>query len=215
VGVAGPLLGVALGVLIALHRRRWLAGLATGAFVGSLIGLSAGSLLFTVAMLQARLLSQLACLTYSADGRRMVSGSHTGQVVVWDAATGEPIWEVDGHPGFSVFQAVFRADGERVASAGADGSVRVWDAGSGRAIVTLRDRGPGLPELAFSTDGKCLAGAFQSGLIRVWDLQTGQEVRSVPFPGGLGSVFAFSPDRKRLAAFGREGMRVVSGFWDP
>jgi hypothetical protein len=215
IGMAGPLLGSVLGLAVALRRGHWLRRLASGAFIGSLIGLIPACLLFTTAMNLDRTESapdRLTGLNFSPDGRQMVSGTPNGRVMLWDAATGKSIWKEHGHPGSYVSQTVFSHDGKRVASVAVDGSVRVWEAHSGRGVVTLSGR-PLLRELVFSPDGKRLAGRYIDGLIQVWDVQTGQEVHSLTIERDRLSLRAFSPDGKRLVSFGEEGMQVRSDFW--
>jgi hypothetical protein len=218
VGVAGPLLGPVVGVLVTLRRGRWQTGLALGAIIGPLLGFSGGGVLFSIAFMQmqARIsrASDVALLNYSADGKRMVTASRNGQVAVWDGVTGELIWEKEGHPRSDVRHAVFSGDGRRVASVAADGSVCVWDSRTGEPITSLPVPVAGVSKLLFSRDGKRLVGASAVGPIHVWDVQSGQEVRSLPTQRGPVFLMAFSPDGHRVATFGQESMRVVTGFQD-
>lgn len=219
VGVAGPLLGPVVGVLFTLRRGRWQRGLTLGAIIGPLLGFSGGGVLLSIALMQmqAKISSAgyvVLVLNYSADGKRLVTGSRNGEVAVWDGVTGELIWEKQGHPRSDVRQAVFSGDGRRVASTAEDGSVCVWDSGTGEQITTLPVPGKGLLKLLFSQDGKRLVGVSSLGPIHVWDVQSGQEVRSLPSQRSPVFQIAFSPDGQRIATFGQEGMRVVSGFQD-
>jgi WD40 repeat protein len=76
-----------------------------------------GPLLRTEATLQA--------LAFSPDGSRLVGGTKTGLVTIWDPATGDRLASLDGHDG-PVISLAFRPDGHRVASGGADGTIRLW-----------------------------------------------------------------------------------------
>jgi serine/threonine protein kinase len=218
VGVAGPLLGPVVGVLSTLRRGRWQRGLALGAITGPLIGFSGGGVLLSFALMQmqARIsrVGDVLLLNYSADGKRMVTGSRNGRIAVWDGATGELIWEKEGHPRSDLRQAVFSGNGRRVASGAVDGSVCVWDSGTGEQITTLPVLTGGVSKLHFSQDGNRLVGVSVLGRIHVWDVQSGQEIRSLPSQQGPLFLMTFSPDGRRVATFGQEGMRVVSGFQD-
>jgi WD40 repeat protein len=68
----------------------------------------------------------VTCLAASPDGRLAVSGSADHTVRVWDVATGEERWKLDGHTG-PVTGVAFSPDGRRVASCAADRTWRVWE----------------------------------------------------------------------------------------
>jgi WD40 repeat protein len=148
-------------------------------------------------------------LTFSADGKRLVSGSRDHTVAVWDVATGERVHRFDGHQG-PVMCLAFSPDGKRLASGGSeDHTLLVWDV----ATAKLLHRCPGPSEwvlcAAFSPDGKTVAtGEGSNGTgdtecqIRLWDTATGRLTRE--FFGHLNSVqsLAYSPDGRTLATSG-------------
>jgi WD40 repeat protein len=84
-------------------------------------------------------------VVFSADGRRLAGGGgiykgrgkwETGEINVWDAASGQNVLAFAGHAqGVSGLD--FSPDGNRLASAAADG-VKVWDAASGKQLLCLR-----------------------------------------------------------------------------
>ncbi len=66
-------------------------------------------------------------LSFSPDGRRILTPSSAGTVGVWDTATGRRVHELIGH-GNDVLCAAYSPDGRRIATGGRDDSVRIWDA---------------------------------------------------------------------------------------
>ena len=67
---------------------------------------------------------------FSADGRRVVTGSDDKTARVWSATTGAMEVELRGHSG-RVFSACFSADGRRVVTGSGDKTARVWSATTG------------------------------------------------------------------------------------
>jgi WD40 repeat protein len=64
-------------------------------------------------------------IAFSADGRRFVSVSEDGAAKVWDAATGDLVFQVVADS--SLLSAALTSDGGRLATAGKDGYARVFD----------------------------------------------------------------------------------------
>jgi WD40 repeat protein len=75
-------------------------------------------------------------VTFSPDGKQVVSGSDDKTVRLWDASTGAPLHTLEGHSG-SVTSVAFSPDCKLVASGSYDHTVRLWDAGTGAPLHTL------------------------------------------------------------------------------
>jgi WD40 repeat protein len=76
------------------------------------------------------------CVTYSPDGKRLVSGSVDGAIQIWDAESGQELLTLDSHDGKersgahngAVTCLAFNHMGTLLASGGRDGIIRIWDA---------------------------------------------------------------------------------------
>ena len=73
----------------------------------------------------------VTCLTFSGDGKNLVSGAMDKTVRVWDLANTKELRTLTGHKG-GVLGVAFKTDGKRIASAGADKTVRIWDSKSAK-----------------------------------------------------------------------------------
>ncbi|TAE28788.1 MAG: hypothetical protein EAZ92_07720 [Candidatus Kapaibacterium sp.] len=97
-------------------------------------------------------------VSFSPDGKLIVSGSEDKTVKIWDAATGTILRSLRGH-GNSVTSVFFSPDSKFVISSSKDKTVRIWDAETGNTI----QRSPGVScegsPAAFSPDGSLIATA--------------------------------------------------------
>ncbi|KIM74897.1 hypothetical protein PILCRDRAFT_79623, partial [Piloderma croceum F 1598] len=148
----------------------------------------------------------ISSVTFSPDGKWIVSGSWDKSIRVWDAETGEMVsGPFEGHTD-EVLSVAFSPDGKRIVSGSKDKSICVWDAETGEMVSgPFKGHTYGVQSVAFSPDGKWIVSGSRDKSIRVWDAKT-SEMISGPFEGHTDEVssVAFSPD----------GQRIVSGSED-
>jgi WD40 repeat protein len=154
---------------------------------------------------------------FSPDGRRLASAhsvfgggekDRTGQVRVWDAATGQEALTFRDQRGATTSLA-YSPDGGRVASLGGDEAV-VWDAAEGRRLFALPVIVHDYTGVAFSPDGGKLATASVNAA--VWDVAAQRKLFTLTGPRGATALeVAFSPDGRYLATGHDDGTAAV---WD-
>jgi WD40 repeat protein len=104
---------------------------------------------------------------FSADGRRVLTGSADGSARRWHITDDPAI--LRGHDA-GIEHASFASDARRVVTASMDGTVRVWPR-DGKPPTLLRGHREGSSVLAaLSPDGARLATAGSDGLARLWAL---------------------------------------------
>ena len=146
---------------------------------------------------------QVQSVSFSADGRRIVSASRDWTARVWDAETGSPQAVLQGH-GSVVDSASFSPDGRRIVTGSWDMTVRVWDAESCPETAVLRIHKDIVTCVCFSPDGRRIASGSADRTVRVWDTKTGQEL----------SVLRGHDFQVRNVSFSPDGRRIVSGAFD-
>ncbi len=150
-------------------------------------------------------LDALVSVAFSPDGNLVSAASSSETVTVFDAATGDVLFSVDGH------FAAFHPDGKRIASVVADGTVKMWNTVTGEEIRLPRQIDAAI-SVAFSPDGTRLATVTSGDLPKIWDANTGEEL--VAFPGHTDFVsFAFfSPEcgSKAGTAVSQCGARLLT-----
>jgi WD40 repeat protein len=65
-------------------------------------------------------------VSFSPDGRQIVSGSADNTLKVWDAETGQLALTLEGHSDY-VNSVSFSPDGRRIVSGSYDDTLKVWD----------------------------------------------------------------------------------------
>ena len=180
-------------------------------------------------------------LATSLDGRFFASGSHLGDIHLWDRKSLKPIGRLlQGHSNWSVNSLCFTPNSRWLVSASSDNSLRVWNCEKGQAV--------GDPLWAHTdavlsvwTDGvSIISGSFDK-TIRICDLTSRKQIGSSIDAGGFVYAVTLSNDgriatgvesavrvwdvktRRRIAsmqghtstvfaiAFSRDNHRIVSG----
>ena len=88
-------------------------------------------------------------VSFSQDGKRIVSGSWDRSGRIWDAASGQQLQQLEGHER-EVTSVGFSTDGKRIVSGSGDKSVRIWDAASGQQLQQLEGHDEGVTSVATS-----------------------------------------------------------------
>lgn len=144
------------------------------------------------------------CLTWSVDGRRILSGSWDGSVRLWDAGTGDELANLN--PGFGrVMSIALSPDGGRALSSyldGPDNPVLLWDLKTKRQLH--RFGVPGNPWFAgrqlhvasacFSESGETALLGTVFGSVIVWNVAEWKMVTHNRVHGEALSYVAFAAD---------------------
>jgi WD40 repeat protein/TPR repeat protein len=136
----------------------------------------------------------------SPDGRLIAAGG-TGELALWERATGRPRRALEGVAGVTAL--AFSPDGQRLAAGDTRGSVAVFEVATGRVLYRVKHERE-VSTCAFSPDGGVLLTTSADRTIGLWDAGTGAPLRALV--GHQGPVFA--------AVFTPSGREIVSGSYD-
>ena len=166
-------------------------------------------------------------VVFAPAGRSLVTVSHYGELILWDADTGAPRLKLKRKErSLDWFPVAYTPDGKTLAVGGLGTGplenththgafgISLWDTQTGRLKRILTQAGETLDEanverLGFCPDGKTLVaqGGFGGVYVRTWNIQTGRLIRRFVTQGsaigaGVGGS-GLSPDGSNVAVQGR------------
>jgi WD40 repeat protein len=163
-------------------------------------------------------------LTFTPDGKQVLSSSYDNSIKLWDVAAGTLIKEFKGHKEKEfekghqepVYTAAFSPDGKFIASgsSGLERTIKIWSL-DGNVVRDLANPNykmtPGFPpashpgavtSVRFTKDGKHLISAGDApankGFLAVWDWQSGKLISSDTLQMGVFYGMVLAPDEKSL-----------------
>ena len=147
-------------------------------------------------------------LSFSRDGKTMVSAGADGNIKVWNLTTGQAKRTLSGHTNV-LYKAIFSPNEKLLASSSRDATARIWDVASGRELHKLTGHRCSIKTVAFSPDGKTLASVSNDATLKLWDVATGKELQSL--------VHAKTTDADvsvYSVVFSQDGKSVLAGNGD-
>ncbi len=164
-------------------------------------------------------------LTFSPDGRNLVTCGTDKKAIFWDIATGNPLWTIVGDArkegrvdlnGEGVGRIAFSPDGQMLAS-GDISEIQLWNVQSRQLIATFPGPISRFSNIAFSPDGNTLASTWQDNeVVYLWNVATGERKTIMTGHTNKFSIITFSPDGKTVVTAGySEDNNNTVRFWDP
>jgi WD40 repeat protein/tRNA A-37 threonylcarbamoyl transferase component Bud32 len=109
-------------------------------------------------------------LSWSPDGRQIVSGGADKTVQIWDTLLGRRTF-IYANGVAEVHSVVWSPDGRRLAFGSNDTTVQIWDVSTRKIADTYQGHSNAVTSLAWSPDGKLLVSASVDHTIQVWQLR--------------------------------------------
>ncbi|WP_133512347.1 WD40 repeat domain-containing protein [Candidatus Thiosymbion oneisti] len=156
-------------------------------------------------------------LALSPDGRWLVAGGERGELVIFDARSGELVQRLEGHDPeagttASVRAVRFTADGGTMISTGDDRRIIHWSVPDWQ--IQHQWQAPSeVWSLALHPDGETLASAGKGNGITLWSMADGKQIRALTGESSDiadGTSLAWLPDGRLISG----GFKGQVGIWD-
>ncbi|KAB0241844.1 hypothetical protein EZJ55_16060 [Microcystis aeruginosa EAWAG127a] len=138
-------------------------------------------------------------VSFSSDGKTLVSGSRDKTIKLWNVETGKEIRTLKGHDSY-VLSVNFSPDGKTLVSGSWDKTIKLWNVETGKEIRTLKGHDSAVISVNFSPDGKTLVSGSYDNTIKLWNVETGKEIRTLKGHDSYVLSVNFSPDGKTLVS---------------
>lgn len=143
--------------------------------------------------------SNILSVAFSTDGQLLAAGTATGEIWVYQAQRGTPLFTCHGHTD-GVWSLAFSPDGSTLISGSDDQTVRVWDITSHDCLMLLKQHTNRVRAVAFHPAGKIFVSGSDDQTIRVWDAISGACLALLSGHTGRVWSLAFSPNGNLLAS---------------
>ena len=138
-------------------------------------------------------------VTFSPDGKRILSASKDRTARVWDATTGKQVGQFNGHRS-RVNSVAFSPNGDLAVTASDDMTARLWNTKTGEPVgPALEGHTDDVSSARFSPDGNLVVTASSDDTVRVWNVSNSRQIGEPLKAKGVRGA-NFSPDGKRIVS---------------
>jgi WD40 repeat protein len=134
-------------------------------------------------------------------GRPLVTGVGTGQLSLWDQATGKLLRTLEGHTS-TIMGFAWSPDGKQIATACYDKFVRVFESATGNLLQKLEGHTGPVTCAGWAHDGTMLGSGGYDKAVIVWSAKDGQLLHTLKGHTEIVNCVAWAPGSSEMLASG-------------
>jgi WD40 repeat protein len=154
-----------------------------------------------------RFIFPVTSVSYSPDGRFIVTGSGGDDTTIWDATSGQQVQTLAGSTG----DVSYSPDGRFIVTASSNMTAIIWDIASGEQVRTLKGHTNHVTSAAYSPDGCFIVTTSRDGTAIIWAVATGKPVQVLSGHTSFVNSAAYSPDGRFIVTTGSDRTGII---WD-
>ena len=148
-------------------------------------------------------------MTFTPDGRALITGGEDGSLRFWDAASGASSHAIAPDKRH-LHNLVVSPDGKTLFAAASGKGVRRWSLPDRKEMPNIE--GAGMARgVAISADGSALATVHEDGAVKTWDAVSGVSLTTSKGHKLAGLAVAFAPDGTFFTAGGDSTLKRWRG----
>ena len=140
----------------------------------------------------------------NAAGTRLATSTR-GAIQLWDAPSGELLWNQPAHSGERIRSLAFDASGDLLLSGGGDGAARLWDCMTNTQIAEYTCPGGWVRAVAINSPGDRIAIGYGPGDISVHDRSQEKPLAELLGHNGRPLLLSFTHDLDKLISAAADG----------
>ena len=155
--------------------------------------------------------SSITSISYSGDGRLLLTAGYDGTARMWQVETGFLLSAIAAHPQ-PIYAAVLSRDGRLIVTGSHDRTAKVWQTATGKLLRSFLHPGSTslVQAVAISPDNTRIYTGTLDGVIREFDVTSGALARTSKAHGDI-KTLAISGDGRTLISGGDDKTAIL---WD-
>ncbi|EAN88545.1 putative katanin [Trypanosoma cruzi] len=149
--------------------------------------------------------SPLTALAFDPQQHRVVGGSDSGGVRLWDVTTEQSVRSFDAGHKSTVTGADYHRYTDFIATCSRDKSLRIWDTRKKTCLQSYKGASAPLCATQFSPNGRWAASGCAKGVIRLYDLVSGKQLNEFRAHEGAITSIHFHPEQYYMAVGSSDG----------
>ncbi|KAK7919212.1 hypothetical protein WMY93_010496 [Mugilogobius chulae] len=144
--------------------------------------------------------SPIECLQLNASEEKVIAGSQSGSIKIWDLEAAKILRPLMGHKANITSLGCHPLSENFLASSSMDTNIKLWDVRRKGYIFRYQGHTDAVRSLAFSPDGKWLASASDDCTVKLWDIGAGKAITEFKSHSGAVNIVQFHPNEYLLAS---------------